>query len=155
MRTNERQLLHAEGNKRFLRMLQRMSQVRELAPWLRPGQSHSALRWTVARLRSGAIPSLDSRIPAAALAAALEASIAQDQLVRSIAMEMNEYQQMWDALSEQEQADRIRAFVAGFHQLKKSPEARDPESPAAEDVRRIHRTRRREHGRPRKRKKKG
>jgi hypothetical protein len=48
--------------------------------------------------------------------------------------------------------ERFRRSVTGFHHLKKSPEAADPASPVAEKVRRIHRTRKNELGRRRKRK---
>ena len=154
MRTKEREALNERSYQTFLSILRRFSQVKEVVPWLRPGLSHSALRRTVARLRSGAIRSIDPRIPASALAAVIEKSIAQDELIKSIAMEMNEERQMRRTIEEMEKADRIRAIVAGFHQLKKSPEASDPESPVAEEVRRIHRARRRAQGRPRRRKKK-
>jgi hypothetical protein len=44
-------------------------------------------------------------------------------------------------------AGRARRFVAEFHRLKKSLEATDPESQAAQNVRRVNRTRRNELGR--------
>src|SRR5207253_6263017 len=114
MRTKEREALNERSYQTFLSILRRFSQVKEVVPWLRPGLSHSALRRTVARLRSGAIRSIDPRIPASALAAVIEKSIAQDELIKSIAMEMNEERQMRRTIEEMEKADRIRAIVAGF-----------------------------------------
>jgi hypothetical protein len=154
MRMDERQRLHEEGRKRFMSMLERLSQVHELVPWLRPGQSHSDLRRTADRLRSGVIRGLDPRVPPAAIADAIDASVAQEHLVRSLAMDMIGYRRMWEELREREEAERVRQMVEGFHRLKKAPEARDPQSPVAEQVRTIHRARRSEHGRPRRRKKK-
>jgi hypothetical protein len=56
-------------------------------------------------------------------------------------------------LEERHAAERRRSFVAGFHRLKKSLEAKDPESPAAARLRRMHRTRRKELRRTRSRSK--
>jgi len=154
MRTKHRDFLNAEAGNRLESMLQRFSQVREVVPWLRPGQSHADLRRTAERLRSGAIRVIDPRVSPHLLADIIEKAIAQEMLVKLVAMEMNEYRQMWLALQRKEEAERARRFVAGFHRLKKSPEASDPESPAAERVRRIHRARRNKLGRPRKRRRK-
>ena len=154
MKTKNREFLSEEAGKRLVSMLERFSQVREVVPWLRPGQSHSALRRTAARLRSGAIRGLDPHITPSALAAAIEASVAQEELVKSVALEMMEYRRMWEEITAQEEAERARGIVAGFHRLKKSPQAADPASPVAEKVRHLHRSRRNELGRSRKRKKK-
>jgi hypothetical protein len=153
-RTNERQILLEEGRRELLSMLQRMAETKELVPWLRPGQSESDLRRTAARLRAGAIPGLDPRIPPSAIAEAIEKSLAQEHLVRSIAMKMIEGRRKWEELHAREEADRVQELAAGLIRLKKAPEASDPDSPAAEEVRRLHRLRRKEHGRPRTRKKK-
>jgi len=153
-RSSDRQFLFEENGRRLMSMLQRFSQVRELAVRLPPGMSHSDLRRTAARLRNGTIRGIDPRIPPSALAAAIEASVAQDQLARSVAMDMIEYRRMSEAVDRKEAAERARQFVAGFHQLKKAPEASDPESSVADEVRRINRTRRKEHGRARKGRKK-
>jgi hypothetical protein len=135
-------------------MLQRFSSVPVLVPWLRPGLSHADLRRTAARLRAGTIRVIDPRIPPSVLADVIETSIAQELLARSVAMEMIEYSRIMQELREKDEAERARRFVAGFHRLKKSPEARDPESKAAQRVRRIHRARRNALGRPRKRRRK-
>ncbi len=70
-------------------MFRRFSQVEQTYPWLRPGLSHAELRRTVARLRSGAMPSIDSRIPASYLADILEGSIEQDLRIREVVAEMD------------------------------------------------------------------
>jgi len=155
MKAKDREFLHAETGRRLESMLQRFSSVEELVPWLRPGQSYSDLRRTAARLRAGAIRVIDPRISPQILADVIEKSIAQELLVKSVAMEMSQFNQMLQELREKQEAERARRFVAGFHRLKQSPEARDPESKVAQRVRRIHRARRNELGRPRRRRKNG
>jgi hypothetical protein len=134
-------------------MFERMAKAREIVPWLRPGLSHSDLRRTVARLRSGAIRSIDARIPAARLADILEQSLAKDEFLRWIRSRIDEERQMQRAIEERERQDYDRELAANFHRLKKAPEAADPESPVAEEFQRLHRARRSELGRPRRRKK--
>lgn len=131
-------------------MLKRFSQIREVVPWLWPGLSHSALRRTVARLRAGKIHNLDPRIPSHVLAGLIEKSIAQDLMMQTVIEEARELKQMFLECEQQEEAARGRSLVAGFHRLKKSPEAADPDSPAAEKARRLNRERRNELGRGRK-----
>ena len=133
-------------------MFRRFSQAREVVPWLRPGQSYSALRRPVARLRAGKIHNIDPRIPSHMLADIIEKSIAQDLMMQTVIEEARELKQMFLECEQQEEAVRGRSLVAGFHRLKKSPEATDPDSPAAEKVRRMNRERRNELGRTRKRK---
>jgi hypothetical protein len=153
MKTKDRDFLNAESGRRLESMLQRFSSATVLVPWLRPGLSYSALRRTAARLRAGAIRVVDPRIPPHVLADVIEKSIAQEMLVKSVAMEMIEYRRMVEEFREKYEAERARRFVAGFHRLKKSPEASDPDSKVAQRVRRIHRARRKEIGRPHKRRK--
>jgi hypothetical protein len=74
--------MNYETGWRLESLLHRLSQVQQTFPWLRPGVSHSELRRAVARLRSGAMPSIDSRIPASFLADLLEGLIAQDLMIR-------------------------------------------------------------------------
>ena len=152
MNTKNREFLQQETGRRLESMLRRMGQVRHLAPWLvDPDPDYAALRRTVHRLRTGAIHSLDPRIPSRVLADLIERSIAQDMLVKSIARDMHEYKEISREVEEKDELARLRSMVAGFHRLKKSPEASDPDSPTAQRVRRIHRERRNELGRPRKR----
>ena len=81
------------------------------------------------------------------LANLIEESIVQDLVIRQIVSEGREYSQMRREMDARYEAERARRSVAGFHSFKKSPEAADPESPIAEKVRRLHRTRKRELGR--------
>jgi hypothetical protein len=94
MRTSHREIVREETGRRLESMLHRFSEVREVFPWLRPGLSHAALRRTVNRLRTGAIHSIDPRIPSDVLADLLENSIAQDTLIRSVRTEMEELREL-------------------------------------------------------------
>jgi len=90
--------MHYETGWRLQSMLRRMGQVRQTFPWLRPGLSHSELRRAVARLRSGAMPSIDSRIPASYLADLLEGSIEQDLMIREIRADMQSLRDLEERL---------------------------------------------------------
>ena len=152
MNSKHREFLQQETGKRLQSMFRRFSQAREVVPWLRPGQSYSALRRTVARLRAGKIHNIDPCIPSHVLADIIEKSIAQDLMMQTVIEEARELKQMFQECEEKEESARGRSLVAGFHRLKKSPESADPDSASAEKVRRINRERRNELGRPRKRK---
>jgi hypothetical protein len=84
MRTKDRELLRDETGRHLLSTFSRIAQAKDLFPRLRPNLSHARLRRAVARLRSGAMPSIDSRIPATVLADLLEGSIEQDLRIRGI-----------------------------------------------------------------------
>jgi len=135
------EFLQQESGKRLESMFRRFSQPREVVPRARPGLSHSALRRTAARLRAGKIHNIDPRIPSHVMADVIEKSIAQDLMVQQVVDEAHELRQMFQEFEEKEETARGRSLVAGFHRLKKSPEATDPESPAAEKVRRLNRER--------------
>ena len=149
MKAKDREFLDAESGRRLESMLQRFASVRELVPWLRPGLSYCDLRRTAARLRAGAIRLIDPRISPHMLADVIERAIAQELLVKSVATEMIQFNEIVRELREKDEVERARRFVAGFHRLKKSPEASDPESKVAQRVRRMHRARRNMLGRPR------
>jgi|GEM_PF-761901 len=155
MRAKDREFLNPEGGWRLESMLRRFGTVTQLVPWLRPGQSYSDLRRTAARLRNGTLRLIDPRISPTLLADIIEKAVAQELLVKTVAMEMLGYRQLVDEFREKYEAERVRRCGAGFHRLKKSPEAKDPESKVAEKVRRIHRKRRKELGRAGRGKKKG
>jgi hypothetical protein len=73
-------------------------------------------------------------------------------LVLSVVADMNGQTDLERRINERLESERFRRSVAGFHSLKKPPEAADPESPVAEKVRRMHRARKKKLGRGRKRK---
>jgi hypothetical protein len=154
MRAKDRDFLNAESGRRLESMLQRFGEVKEIVPWLRPGQSYAELRRTAARLRNGTIRPIDPRLSPIQLAEIIEKTIAQEMLVKSVATEMFEYRQLSAQFRAKYEAEETRRQVAGFHRLKKSPEASDPGSKVAEKVRRIHRKRRNALGRPGRGKKK-
>jgi hypothetical protein len=92
----------------------------------------------------------DPHIPPYMLAAMTEESIAQELMMKSLVDDAPEYRQISQELERKAEAERARSRVTGFHRLKKSPEASDPESPVVQKVRHIHRQRKNELGRPRK-----
>ena len=98
MRPCHREIIEYETGWRLESMLQRFGEVGQTFPWLRPGLSHSELRRTVARLRSGAMPNIDSRIPAFVLADLLEGSIAQDLLIREVVADMDSLTELEERL---------------------------------------------------------
>ena len=98
MRPKDREFLFDETGRRLESMLRRFAQVRELYPRLLPGQGHAALRRTVNRLRTGAIHSVDPRIPSHILADLLEGSIAQDLLIRSAVDDMEGLKELEEKL---------------------------------------------------------
>jgi len=89
MRQKDRQFYLEESRRYAEYMFSRFAQAKEIFPWLRPHLNHSQLRRTVARLRSGAIPSIDSRIPAHVLADILEGAIEQDLMIREVVADMD------------------------------------------------------------------
>jgi hypothetical protein len=56
-------------------------------------------RRAAARLRSGKMPGIDSRIPASVLAGLLEGSIEQDQMIRDIVADMHGLTELEQRLS--------------------------------------------------------
>src|SRR5437016_1950381 len=89
MNKKDREYLLYETTWRLEKMFVLFGQVKELAPWLVPGLTHSQVRRTIARLRSGAIDVDDPRVPRHLLADLLEKSIVQDLLVREVAKDMD------------------------------------------------------------------
>ena len=99
MRTKDRDLFRDEVGRHLLSTFRRIAQAENLFPRLRPNLSHARLRRAVARLRSGAMPSIDSRIPASVLADLLERSIEQDQLLREINADTDELRELEERLT--------------------------------------------------------
>jgi hypothetical protein len=121
--------------------------LRDEVPGIPPWVTYAELRRMVVRLRSGKMRG-DPRIPPNDLADLIEKSIKQDQLVRGVVKAERNATEFEQECERKDEAN----FVAGFHHLKKCPEAADPESLVAEQVRQIHRERKKELGRRGKRK---
>ena len=100
------------------------------------------------------IPGLDPAIPPATIAAALETSLEQEEVVRNLTATLRERDEVEREYQELERTDRAARLAASLLRLKSRPEANDPESPVAKKVRELNRRRRNELGRPRKGKKK-
>jgi hypothetical protein len=98
MRPKDREFFYEETGRRLQSMLRRFGGTHALFPRLRPGLSHAALRRTVHRLRTGAVHSVDPRIPSHVLADLLEGSITQDMLIRSVVADMHELRELEESL---------------------------------------------------------
>jgi hypothetical protein len=158
MRTRDREHINAEAGRRLESMLRRFGEhalkvqaLGVMVPHMPPWETYAGMRRKIERLRAGKVRGLDPRIPRLALADLMELSLEKDMLVRSVVADMNGQTDLERKIKERLESERFRRSVAGFHALKKSPEAADPESPVAEKVRRLNRQRRNELGRPRKR----
>ena len=158
MRTRDRDFLNTESGRRLESMLRRFGEhamkvqaLGMMAPLMPPWETYASMRRRIERLRAGKVRSLDPRIPPDALADLMELSLERTILTRSVVADMNGATDLERKINERLESERFRRSVAGFHALKKSPEAADPDSPAAEKVRRLNRQRRNELGRPRKR----
>jgi hypothetical protein len=156
MRTRDREYLNTEAGRRVESMLGRMEQwalkaqaLGMMVPNMPPWETYAAMRRRIERLRAGKVRDLDPRIPPQALADLMELSLEKEMITRSVVAEMGEHTDIERRINERLDVERFRRSVAGFHTLKKSPEAADPDSPAAEKVREIHRTRKKEEGRGR------
>ena len=156
MRTRDREHLNAEAGSRLHSMLCRIGQwarkveaLGVMVPNMPRWETYAGMRRKVERLRAGKIRGLDPRIPPHALADLMELSIEKEIITRSAVAEMDEHTDIARRINERLDVERFRRSVARFHTLKKSPEAADPDSPVAERVRQIHRTRKKEEGRRR------
>jgi hypothetical protein len=156
MRTRDREYLNTEAGSRLQSMLDRAARwamkaqaLGVMVPNMPPWETYAGMRRKVERLRAGKVRGLDPRIPAEALADLMELTIEKEMITRSAVAEMDEHADIARRITERLEVERFRRSVASFHKLKKSPEAADPDSPAAERVRQIHRTRKKEEGRGR------
>jgi len=114
--------------------------------------TYTELRRMAARLRAGKVRG-DPRIPPNELADLIERSIKQDQFVRWMAKAERDSTEFEREREQRDEENRRRGLRAGFHRLKSSPQAADPESPVAKKVRSLNRKLRNELGAPRRRKK--
>src|SRR5258708_11428488 len=144
MRDKDLEFLNtSEDGLRLQRVLREWGMVRDDLPWVPSSVTYAQLRRNVARLRSGKMRG-DAGISPNELADWLEASMNQDRLMRDLTMAARGQTEIE---RERKEAERARRAVAGFHRLKKAAKAADPESLAAEKVRRIHRIRKKALGR--------
>jgi len=159
MRTRDREYINAQSEKHLESMLRRFGEhamkvqaLGVMVPNMPPWETYSSMRRRIERLRAGKVHNLDPRIPRLALADLMELSLEKEMLVRSVVADANGQKDFERRINERLESERFRRSVAGFHSLKKSPEAADPESPVAEKVRRMHRARKKKLGRGRRRK---
>jgi hypothetical protein len=120
-----------------------------MVPYMPPWETYAGMRRKIERLRAGKVQNLDPRIPRLALADLMELVVEKEMILRSVLADIDEQRNLEQRINERLDVERFRRSVTSFHTLKKSPEASDPDSPAAEKVRRIHRTRKKEEGRGR------
>jgi len=152
MRARALKFLTTEEGKGIEEYLRHYRFLDDEVPGIPPWVTYAELRRTAARLRSGKLRG-DPRIAPNDLADLIERSIRQDQLVRGILKSELEQTKFERELDQQDEANRRRGLRAGFHRLKSSPQAADPESPVAEKVRSLNRKLRNELGCPRRRRK--
>ncbi len=122
-----------------------------MAARIPPWETYAGMHRKIERLRAGKVSGLDPPIPPLLLADLMELSLEREIITRSVVADMKGLTDLERKINGRSDSERFRRSVAGFHTLKKSPEAADPESPEAEKVRRVSRERRNELGRPRKR----
>jgi len=152
MRARALKFLSSEKGKGIEEYLRCYRFLEDEVPAIPPSVTYAELRRTAARLRSGKMRG-DPRIPPNDLADLIERSIRQDQFVRGI-LKAELHQTEFDRDCDQkDEANRRRGVRAGFHRLKSSPQAADPESPVAQKVRSLNRKLRNELGSPRRRRK--
>jgi len=120
-----------------------------MVPNMPPWETYAGLRRKAERLRAGKVRGLDPRIPPEAMAELMELMIEKEMITRATVADMDGHADIARRITEKLETERFRRSVASFHILKKSPEAADPDSPAAERVRQIHRMRKKEEGRGR------
>ena len=159
MRTRDREYINSQAGERLESMLRRFGEhamkvqaLGVMAPLIPPWETYASMRRRIERLRAGKVRGLDPRIPPLALADLMELSLEREMITRSVVADMDDQRNLERRINERLESERFRRSVAGFHALKKSPEAADPESPVAEKVRRMHRARKKKLGRGRKRK---
>jgi hypothetical protein len=156
MRTRDREYLNAETGRRLESMLRRFGEhamkvqaLGVMVPWMPPWETYAGMRRKIERLRAGKVQNLDPRIPRLALADLMELAVEKEMVLRSVLADIDEQRDMEQRINERLDAERFRRSVAGFHALKKSPEASNPDSPVRDKVRQIHRRRKKEEGRGR------
>ena len=147
MREKDLEFLNTtEEGKRIKSVLREWRMVRDHVPWLPSSMSYARLRRMAVRLRSGKLPA-DPRVTPDSLADFIEREMAQDRMVRDITVAVRQQTEIEREWEQRKEAERASRAVASFHRLKQAAKAGDPESPAAEGVRRLHRLRKKALGR--------
>jgi hypothetical protein len=155
MRNADREHIRASAGKNmeayFQRVIRFWQEIRSgpWIPWLPPGLSCSEARRMAARLRSGAIVPADPRISPLLLAYLLDMAAEKELILSAALSDARAHRGLSTSIDEKYAAERRRSLVRDFHRLKESPEAQDPDSRAAQRLRRLHRVRRQENGRSR------
>ena len=152
MRTRTLKYLNTEVGKIAEELLWNDGFLKDEVPGIPSWVTYAELRRMAARLRSGKIRG-DPRIPPNDLADLIERSIKQDQFVRWMAKAERNSTEFEREREQRDEANRRKGVRAGFHRLKKSPQAADPESPVAKKVQSLNRKLRNELGGPRRRRK--
>jgi len=152
MRARALEFLTTEEGKGIEEYLRCYRFLDDEVPGIPPWVTYAELRRMAARLRSGKLRG-DPRIPPNDLADLLEKSIRQDQFIRDILKAERDQLEYERECDERDEANRRRGLRAGFHRLKSSPQAADPESPVAKKVQSLNRKLRNELGCPRRRRK--
>jgi len=152
MRARALEFLTTEEGKNIEEYLRCYRFLEDDVPGIPPWVTYAELRRMAARLRSGKMRG-DPRIPPNDLANLIEKSIRQDQLVRGILKADRDQKEFDRQCDQRDEENRRKGVRAGFHRLKSSPQAADPESPVAKKVRSLNRTLRNELGCPRRRRK--
>ena len=135
--------------RRFGEFAAKVQALGVMVPNMPPWETYAGMRRKIERLRAGKVQNLDPRIPRLALADLMELVVEKEMVLRSVRADIDEQRDLEQRINERLDVERFRRSVTSFHTLKKSPEASDPDSPAAEKVRQIHRWRKREEGRGR------
>jgi len=152
MRARALEFLSTEEGKDAEEILRDFGVLKDDVPGIPPWVTYAELRRMAVRLRAGKLRG-DPRIPPNDLADLIERSIKQDQLLRGMAMAEREQSEFERECDERDEAIRRSGLRAGFHRLKSSPQAADPESAVARKVRSLNRKLRNELGGPRRRRK--
>ena len=126
--------------------------IGQLFPEPLPLSPHHALyRRMAARLRSGAMPSPYPDVPAEAVAQVYELSVRQAELMKAIEKHLLAMGRSLAATLDGEVAELREQNLAAFLELKWLAKDADPESPVAQEARRLKRAWRKESGRRRRR----
>jgi hypothetical protein len=99
------------------------------------------------------VPSTIPELPASEAANLIE-ELAEQELLKSVKNETLEVERLCRESEENQRAMSAQVLAAHLLRPKKMPGAKDPDSPVGQLVRQLHHLRKKELGRPRKRKKK-